>query len=169
MPFVHCRARLQWAQRQGYLPGQRRSPFLTSARLTFFYLMRKFSGEENFTLRFRIEFVDSYLAHTLRVMTVFGMCPSWDPCLPELCHCPEAFNRFSNKSGEGKISSYFDHQTFTPTVDRPEPKFLNCIPALFTLATFHMLKLSSTGLVRLYCGELGAEKLSPATKGLLEE
>ena len=71
--------------------------------------------------------------------------------------------------GRKRIYSYFDHQTFTPTVDRLEPKFLNCIPALFTLATFHMIKLSSTGLVRLYCGEVCAEKFSPATKGLLKE
>lgn len=54
--------------------------------------------------------------------------------------------------GDEIIYSYFDHQTLTPTVDRPEPEFLNCIPALFTLATFHMLKLSGTGLVRLYRG-----------------
>jgi len=71
--------------------------------------------------------------------------------------------------GKERIYSYFDHQTFTPTVDRLEPKSLNRIPALFTLATFHMLKLGGTGLVRLYCGEVCAEKLSPATKGLLEE
>lgn len=71
--------------------------------------------------------------------------------------------------GKVIIYSYFDHQTFTPTVDRPEPKLLNCIPALFTLATFHMLKLSRTGLVRLYRGEVRAEKLSPASKRLLEE
>lgn len=71
--------------------------------------------------------------------------------------------------GKERIYSYFDHQTFTPTVDRLEPEFLNCIPALFTLATFHMVKLSNTGLVRLYCGEVCAEKLSPATKRLLEE
>ena len=71
--------------------------------------------------------------------------------------------------GKERIYSYFDHQTFTPTVDRLEPKSLNCIPALFTLATFHMPKLSGTGLVRLYCREVCAEKLSPATKGLLEE
>jgi hypothetical protein len=70
---------------------------------------------------------------------------------------------------EKRIYSYFDHQTFTPTVDRLEPKFLNCIPALFTLATFHMVKLSGTGFVRLYYREVCAEKLSPATKGLLEE
>jgi hypothetical protein len=68
-----------------------------------------------------------------------------------------------------RIYSYFNHQTFTPTVDRLEPKSLNYIPALFTLATFHMLKLSGTGLVRLYSGEVCAEKLSPASKGLLEE
>ena len=66
-----------------------------------------------------------------------------------------------------RIWSYFDHQTFTPTVDRLEPKFLNCIPALFTLATFHMVKLSSTGFVPLHYREVCAEKPSPATEGLL--
>jgi hypothetical protein len=76
---------------------------------------------------------------------------------------------FPMSQGKERIYSYFDHQTFAPTVDRPEPKFLNCPPALFTLATFHMLKLSGTGLVRLYCGEVCAEKLSPPSKGLLEE
>ena len=71
--------------------------------------------------------------------------------------------------GKERKYSHFDHQTFTPTVDRPEPKFFNYLPTLFTLATFDMVKLSGTGLVRLYCGEVCAEKLSPASKGLLEE
>lgn len=68
-----------------------------------------------------------------------------------------------------KHISYFDHQTFTATVDRPEPKFLDCFLTLFTLAAFHVLELSGTGLVYMYCREVRAEKLSPATKGLLEE
>jgi hypothetical protein len=102
-------------------------------------------------------------------MIVSGVYPSSVPCLPDICHSPEAFNRFSNRSGDGKVSSYFDHQTFTATVNRTEPKFLDCFPALFTLAAFHMLELGGARLVCLYCGEVGAEKLPPATKGLLEE
>jgi hypothetical protein len=77
-------------------------------------------------------------------MTVSGMCPSLVLCLPDICHSPEAFNKFSNESGDGNKSSYFDHQTFTSTVDRPEPELLNRFPALFTLATFHMLELGGT-------------------------
>jgi hypothetical protein len=102
-------------------------------------------------------------------MIVSRVYPSSVPCLPDICHSPEAFNRFSNGSGDGKKFSYLDHQTFTATVNCLEPKFLNCFPALFTLAAFHMLELGGTRLIRLYCGEVGAEKPSPATKGFLKE
>ena len=111
----------------------------------------------------------SYQAHTLKVTIVFGTYPSLVPCLPELRHGPEAFKIFSNMSGDQNISSYFDHQTFTSTVDRPEPKILNRFPAIFTLAAFHVVEPSSTRLARVHCREVGAEKPSPVAKGLLEE
>jgi hypothetical protein len=75
------------------------------------------------------------------------------------------------RKGDGgqNISSHFDHQTFTATVDRPEPKILNCFPALLTLATFYVIKFSRTGFVRLRRPKVSVKKVSPATKGLLEK
>ena len=65
--------------------------------------------------------------------------------------------------------SHFDHQTFTATVDRAEPKSFNCSLSFLTLATFHMFESGSAGFVRPYGRKVSTEKISPPTKGLFEK
>jgi hypothetical protein len=122
-------------------------------------------------------FAKPYQVHMLRAMAVSGRCPSSAPWLPELRRGLEAIDRCvlmsraRKKGGMGSETrpTHFDHQTFTATIDRPMPKFLNRFPAFLTLATFNVIKFSRTEFVRLCRRKVSAEKLSPATKGLLEQ